>query len=263
MVRPSRNVSNARRTAEAWARLTAGAGPHPPFTGEHHHGHSAYGHDSGDDDGMHTHPHTHNDDADHGGHDDAHAEWFTPGSATGAPGQAGNRAPRHIRFEGGKMKVLASARGLVPPLPSAPAGPAPGAVLDGHGWARSWGSFLGALRDRDDRLGARAACRKAMEDRPRNAMSERVPAEGGFLVPERLRSQVLAYMTSAIVRPRAAYVPMDSERVPVPALDNPSQASSAPRPVPGRRPRRDDRRGVPGGRRVHHRHLEHPDPPPR
>ena len=65
------------------------------------------------------------------------------------------------------------------------------------------------------------------DSRPRNAMSERVGSEGGFLVPERLRSQVLSYMTAAIVRPRSIYVPMDSERVPVPLLDNPSQASSA------------------------------------
>ena len=104
---------------------------------------------------------------------------------------------------------------------------APGAKLDGFPWARSWGSYLAALRDESDELGARSAIRKVQDSRPRNAMSERVPAEGGFLVPERLRQQVLAYMTTAAVRPRAMIIPMDSERVPVPILDNPSQASSA------------------------------------
>jgi HK97 family phage major capsid protein len=58
-------------------------------------------------------------------------------------------------------------------------------------------------------------------------MSERVPAEGGYLVPERLRSQVLNYMMPSIIRPRATLLTLDSARVPVPILDNPSQASSA------------------------------------
>ena len=52
------------------------------------------------------------------------------------------------------------------------------------------------------------------------------PSEGGFLVPEILRSQVMAYMTPAIVRPRATVLPMSSLRLPVPVLDNPTQASS-------------------------------------
>ena len=106
---------------------------------------------------------------------------------------------------------------------------APGARLDKLPWASSWGSFLNAVRDKDDGYGARRTIRKIMDSRPqpRNALGERVPAEGGYLVPERLRQQVLAYMTGAIVRPRATIVPMDSERVPLPSLENPSQASSA------------------------------------
>jgi HK97 family phage major capsid protein len=104
---------------------------------------------------------------------------------------------------------------------------APGARLDVFPWARSWGSYLSAIGQRDDATGAQAQIRRVMEDRPRDAMSERVPAEGGFLVPERLRQQVLAYMAGAAVRPRATVVPMDSLRVPIPVLDNPSQASAA------------------------------------
>lgn len=96
---------------------------------------------------------------------------------------------------------------------------APGAVLDGHGWAQSWPEFLAAIRDRHD-----SSARELIANA---ALSERVPAEGGFLVPERLRSELLAYMTPAIIRPRAMVIPMDSERVPLPVLDNPSQASSA------------------------------------
>lgn len=98
----------------------------------------------------------------------------------------------------------------------------PGAALDHFPWARSWGAFLAAVRDEKDPLGARGAITKV-----RNAMGERVPSAGGFLVPERLRSQVLSYMQTSIVTPRCMYVPMDSLRVPVPVLDNPSQASGA------------------------------------
>lgn len=93
---------------------------------------------------------------------------------------------------------------------------APGAVLDGEPWARSWAAFLAAVNDPRD-----SSARQFIA----NAMSERVPAEGGFLVPENLRSQVMAYMTPAIMRPRAMVLPMSSLRLPVPTLDNPSQAS--------------------------------------
>ncbi len=109
-----------------------------------------------------------------------------------------------------------------------PAGPAPGAKLDGYEWARSWSSFLKVIGDEDDAAGARPVIRRVMEEtRPRDALGERVPAAGGFLVPERLRRQVFAYMTAAVVRPRATVVQMDSLRVPVPVLDNPTSAGSA------------------------------------
>jgi HK97 family phage major capsid protein len=95
---------------------------------------------------------------------------------------------------------------------------APGVVLDGQPWAVTWASFLRAVHDPHD-----GSARQFIAA----AMGERIPAEGGFLVPERLRAQVLAYMTPALVRPRAQVLPMDSLRVPLPVLDNPSQASSA------------------------------------
>lgn len=96
---------------------------------------------------------------------------------------------------------------------------APGAVLDSQPWARSWASYLRAVNDpRDSSVRQHIANAAA-------AMGERIPAEGGFLVPEVLRAQVLAYMTPAIVRPRAQVLPMSSLRLPVPLLDNPSQAS--------------------------------------
>ena len=93
---------------------------------------------------------------------------------------------------------------------------APGAKLDGYPWARSWGAFMRALTDLDD-----SGPRQVIA----NAMGERIPSEGGFLVPEALRSQVFAYVAPAIIRPRSSAVyPMSTLRLSVPVLDNLSQA---------------------------------------
>lgn len=63
--------------------------------------------------------------------------------------------------------------------------------------------------------------------RVRNAFSSVVPSEGGFLIPEVLRSELLSVsLETAIVRPRARVIPMDSLRVPFPAIDSTSNASS-------------------------------------
>ncbi len=60
------------------------------------------------------------------------------------------------------------------------------------------------------------------------AMSERVPAEGGFLVPELMRSDILELaLEQSVIRPRARIVPMDSLRVPYPALDDVTHANAA------------------------------------
>lgn len=63
--------------------------------------------------------------------------------------------------------------------------------------------------------------------RVRNAFSSVVPSEGGFLIPEILRSELLSLsLETAIVRPRARVIPMDSLRVPFPAIDTTSNVSS-------------------------------------
>lgn len=106
---------------------------------------------------------------------------------------------------------------------------APGAALDGQPWAQSWPEYLRAVNDPHD-SSARQFIANVMTRRPANAaqaFSERVPSEGGFLVPEILRSQVLSYMTPAVVRPRASVYPMTSERLPIPFLDNSAQNSAA------------------------------------
>lgn len=61
----------------------------------------------------------------------------------------------------------------------------------------------------------------------RNDYSSIDPAGGGFLVPEVLRSELLKLaLETALVRPRARVIPMDSARVPFPAIDVTSHASS-------------------------------------
>jgi len=63
--------------------------------------------------------------------------------------------------------------------------------------------------------------------RIRNDYSSIDPSAGGFLVPEVLRSELLRLaLETALVRPRARVIPMDSARVPFPAIDVTSHASS-------------------------------------
>jgi HK97 family phage major capsid protein len=94
---------------------------------------------------------------------------------------------------------------------------APGARLDSEPWARSWPSYLAAVFGEDGRARQFIA----------NAWSERTGAGGGFLVPEGLRASVMAYVTPAVVRPRALVLPMSTYKLRVPVVDNPSQAGGA------------------------------------
>ncbi|MEU3161790.1 phage major capsid protein [Streptomyces griseoincarnatus] len=60
----------------------------------------------------------------------------------------------------------------------------------------------------------------------RNFSSD-VPADGGFLIPETLRSELLKVaLETAVVRPRARVVPMESLRVPFPAIDSTTNQGS-------------------------------------
>lgn len=61
----------------------------------------------------------------------------------------------------------------------------------------------------------------------RNALSSTTPADGGFLIPEVMRAELLREaLETAIVRPRARVIPMDSLRVGIPMLDSTSNAST-------------------------------------
>ena len=60
-----------------------------------------------------------------------------------------------------------------------------------------------------------------------NSYGSEVPSDGGFLIPEELRSEILQVaLETAIVRPRATVIPMSSLRVPIPMIDDTSHASS-------------------------------------
>lgn len=64
-------------------------------------------------------------------------------------------------------------------------------------------------------------------DALRNAASSTSPADGGFLVPETLRSQLAQIaLEDSVIRPRATVVPMDSARVPMPMIDSTTNQGS-------------------------------------
>jgi HK97 family phage major capsid protein len=54
-----------------------------------------------------------------------------------------------------------------------------------------------------------------------NAFSSVVPADGGFLIPETLRAELLRVsLESSVVRSRARVIPMETLRVPIPMIDS-------------------------------------------
>jgi HK97 family phage major capsid protein len=60
-----------------------------------------------------------------------------------------------------------------------------------------------------------------------NAAGSTVPSDGGFLIPEILRSEILQLaLEKSVVRQRATVIPMDSLKVPIPAVDETSRANS-------------------------------------
>jgi HK97 family phage major capsid protein len=63
--------------------------------------------------------------------------------------------------------------------------------------------------------------------RIRDAFQSDVPSDGGFLIPENLRSEMLRVaLESSIVRGRARVIPMETLRVPFPMIDSTSNTSS-------------------------------------
>jgi HK97 family phage major capsid protein len=78
------------------------------------------------------------------------------------------------------------------------------------------------LRNATELAGKREALRKIQ-----NSFGSVVPADGGFLIPEVLRSEIMKVaLESAVVRSRATVIPMESLKVPIPMVDSTSNASS-------------------------------------
>ena len=100
---------------------------------------------------------------------------------------------------------------------------APGAGLNGE--VSGWAELAAAARSegRGEPGEALRRLRKVMD-----AMGERTPSGGGFLVPEQRRSDlILASLEAAIIRPRATVIPSDTLRLGIPTVDDTTHASNA------------------------------------
>lgn len=106
---------------------------------------------------------------------------------------------------------------------------APGAVLDQARLFKDAREFFYTAWHNKSRLrnGAEFEAKAAKYHEIVNAASSTVPSDGGFLIPEILRSEILGLsLEGAIVRPKATVIPMDSLKVPIPAVDETSRVSS-------------------------------------
>jgi HK97 family phage major capsid protein len=111
---------------------------------------------------------------------------------------------------------------------------APGAKLDRLNIKQcaTWADYIGNAWHRapEKFVGARAT--EMLEFRTKlaeveNSFSSNVPGDGGFLIPERLRADLLRVsLETALMRRFARTIPMDSLTVPFPTLDSTSNASS-------------------------------------
>lgn len=102
---------------------------------------------------------------------------------------------------------------------------APGTKVDQLFKNQDHTDFLRAIWYRNNEPKAIEAQNKLREIRA--SFGSTIPSDGGFLIPETLRSNLLQVaLETAIVRPRATVIPMDSLRVPFPTIDDTSHASS-------------------------------------
>jgi HK97 family phage major capsid protein len=128
--------------------------------------------------------------------------------------RASNLAPQIQGLSSGARKSLYNRR-------------APGAAADGI--FDDAGEFFRATWYRADRLKDHRELQPKLERlmEIQNSYGSEVPGDGGFLIPEELRSEILQVaLETAVVRPRATVIPMSSLRVPIPMIDDTSHASS-------------------------------------
>lgn len=97
---------------------------------------------------------------------------------------------------------------------------APGAAL--NGLFPDFYSFLQAVWHKGNPTSEVQAKLQQIRD-----YQEKVPSEGGFLVPEEFRSQLLMLQLSdAVVRPRATVIPMSAPRLNIPTVDETTRVGS-------------------------------------
>lgn len=100
---------------------------------------------------------------------------------------------------------------------------APGAKLDKS--FGNWGDYLLATwagANTQESMSARSDIAKIQ-----NSFGSSVPSDGGFLIPETLRAELLRVsLEMSVVRARARVVPMETLSVPYPMIDSTSNASS-------------------------------------
>jgi HK97 family phage major capsid protein len=100
---------------------------------------------------------------------------------------------------------------------------APGAALDKQ--FGNWSDYMSTIWSNNNGMEALQA--RADITKVQNALGSTVPADGGFLIPEVLRAELLRVsLETALVRPLARVIPMESLTVPFPTVDSTSNASS-------------------------------------
>ncbi len=100
---------------------------------------------------------------------------------------------------------------------------APGAKLDQL--FANWADYFGTTWAGN--TSAEALTGRTEIQRIQNSFGSTVPSDGGFLIPEVLRAELLRVaLEQTVVRSRARVVPMESLTVPYPMLDSTSNASS-------------------------------------
>lgn len=97
-----------------------------------------------------------------------------------------------------------------------------GTKLDGQ--FDSLENFFATINHRADRSEPE---RREKINTIKNALSSNVPSDGGFLIPEEFRAELLRVaLETALVRPRGRVIPMASARIALPMLDSTTNASS-------------------------------------
>ena len=106
---------------------------------------------------------------------------------------------------------------------------APGSKIDAEKVFDNHGQFLQACWGDRDRLANSVDLNERLERLKsiQNSFGTTIPADGGFLVPETMRQDIMTLaLEQGITRPRATIIPMSTPTVTIPAVDDTSHASS-------------------------------------